>query len=267
MLPNASSLMSSGTALVFKSLAELQSDAAQMENANQTLLQQMYKYEPYLLKGALYYAEQQGSKQMQDGWFKFGEAITGAAVTAACVVIGNVRNPLPEDNPTAKVNLEADDENEIELESLESEESENVKLSGNCNSETSVESDEEDETITLKAKNNAKKTKQADEDIENQDQIELDKKARLAIQGQDLWTTLIAPKAAAVAQSAFTVGDGYVQKEITEDSGNSTYMQGSTQMLQATISQTNANVQSREQQEKSAADAFIQVEQLSGYRA
>lgn len=275
MLPNASSLMSSGTALVFKSLAELQCDAAQMQIDNQQVLQDLFKYEPALLKGALQSAQNQAFEQMQDGWVKFGEGITSAAVSAGCVVIGNFRNPLPPENPEANVTLKADDAVAEETENTAQGE-ETVQLTGNrLQDNTAATNAEESETVQVQTKKQTKTTQETEAETEKQNQKDLDQKAEKALQaklesvynGRNLWSGLIANQAAAVTNGAYSVGDGYVQKEITENNGNNSYLQGLTQMTQATISQITSSVQSREQQEKSAADAFIQVEQLAGFRA
>jgi hypothetical protein len=69
-----------------------------------------------------------------------------------------------------------------------------------------------------------------------------------------------------VGAGIFKVFEGNNNAQITKDQALAQYIQGFAQMAQQTISQTAANIQSKEQLEQGAAQAFLQAEQLANSR-
>ncbi len=256
MLPSANSLMSSGTALVFKYLTQLQVDAAEMEIDNQKLMKTLLQTAPAMLQGGLDFANKQANDQIQSGWVQLGDGLASAFATVGTSMVGAYRNPMPEESgPQVKADLEE-----------ESSETAVIEGATNSSSRSSTAAGDETAEIRGRTKTEATTKKEASE-TEEDTQKALTKKQEAALAERNFYNNVCAPQLGGVLSSAFKTATGYVQAKVTQDAAQVQFAQGVSQMMQGVVSQTSANIQSKEQQEKTAADALIQVEQLAGFRA
>jgi hypothetical protein len=88
MLPNLNSLLSSATALVYKSLGQIQVDAAEMGIVGQKLMQDILTSEPELFKTGLDISFKEADDQKALGMTQLEESIASAAGTFGSAAIG-----------------------------------------------------------------------------------------------------------------------------------------------------------------------------------
>jgi hypothetical protein len=253
MLPNLNSLMSSATALVFRSLNEIQVLSAEMNIKNQQLMKDLLTAEPELFHASLSVSQKQAGDEIQQGWVQFGENLGQAAATLGTCLIGNIALPSGEASPQMKVEAEEDEEN-IEMNPVRPEL--DAEISDN-------------EEAVIGGQNNVDENENRGKSEEKKlaDEKEAFLKKQTAIESSRTYLyQVIAPNVGAVVTSAFKAGEGYVQAKITTDQATAQFVQGFCQMEGQAIGQTAANIQSKEQQEQAAAQAFLQAEQLSSSR-
>lgn len=245
MSTNLNVLLSSATALVFRSLGQIEVDAAQMGITGQTLMGHILETEPEIFKAGLQISNQQAADEIQQGWVKFGENLGSAVTTFATIGIGSRIYSEPESPANVKVDVEEEGAELADLSASDISDDDEAVLEGN-----------NEETVEAGAEDKAQKKAEKDY-LKAQDRVQINR---------GFVNTTIAPQLANVISSGFEAGSGYVQAKITKDQAMAQYIQGYAQLAGQVVSQTNENIQGNTSREQAAAQAFLQAEQLANSR-
>lgn len=260
MATSLSSLMTSGTALVFRSMTQIQAMAAEMGVTNQQFMQDILSYEPDMLKCGLQISSQQANEQQALGNIQFGEALGSAAGTLLTMGAGRLFCPDAPSGSQMKVDIEeADDENS----STDNNGGTVTARNSSANQDYSANQEEEEAVVQgnqVRANKATAKTKKNAED----EQKKL-MKAQSAIESKrNIVHTVFAPMVGNIGQNILKINEGQKNAAITNAQAKAQFVQGVTQMANQISGQTSANVQSKEQQEQAAAGALNTMIQMSG---